>query len=593
MELEKKLCELKPIMLNCNKFSIYDYPESYTITELLCEFFTKINECIEICNKTIDLVTWLTNEGLKIEVAKKLDEWLKDGTLAELINEKLLKEINDKVSDLDTKIDAANLDLKPYKEGICILNSNMTIEDINNKLLDNYGTYIFRNGNYLVSPDSYIKVHSNNKNIYFEPDAYIKQTVPDSGKYVMLEIRNSESVNIYNPNIWGRMDTGSSATEWGYGIEITASKDIKVYYPKILSTTGDGIYIGYKWNEEFTNIKKTENIHIINPYIDGVSRNGITLASGNNIIIDNPICKNIRRKFPQSGIDIEPENGDRSIVHLDNITINNLYTENCDVGIITAHGLELLNTNVTVTNHHSRKCTANLFMAEWQPSGTFNYNNCKAIDTNRHGIIIGKKNNRSRLFVNDFVVEKRNESKYPSDEYASSCIVFDGIGGNNLGNISFNNIYILDIDNYMYSLFTKDGSSRYTNVSLNGLFGTPQAPTLRIYFITGLKMGNVNTSYDSTFGEINFNIGNVPTDSVISSELSAPTKRVFEPNLPDGIYETGTNRVNSQTFTVEFKTGLTVLGRDKNTFTSNKDGAYMQFKKHGNDIIILNMQNME
>lgn len=116
MELSKKLAELKPTMLNCNAFSIYDYPESYTITELLCEFFKAINGCIELCNKTIDLAEWLVNEGLSIEVSKKLDLWLQDGTLQELINEKIFKELNDKVNTNKNSIDTLNTEFTDYKQ---------------------------------------------------------------------------------------------------------------------------------------------------------------------------------------------------------------------------------------------------------------------------------------------------------------------------------------------------------------------------------------------------------------------------------------------------------------------------------------------
>ena len=116
MELSKKLAELKPTMLNCNAFSIYDYPECYSITELLCEFFKAINGCIELCNKTIDLAEWLVNEGLEIEVAKKLDLWLQDGTLQSIINEKIFKELNDKVNTNKNSIDTLNTEFTNYKQ---------------------------------------------------------------------------------------------------------------------------------------------------------------------------------------------------------------------------------------------------------------------------------------------------------------------------------------------------------------------------------------------------------------------------------------------------------------------------------------------
>lgn len=129
MEVSKKLAELKPTMLNCNAFSVYDYPESYTITELLCEFFKAINGCIELCNKTIDLAEWLVNEGLSIEVSKKLDLWLQDGTLQEIINEKIFKELNEKVDTNKNNIDTLNTEFTKYKQ-----DSNNEIELIKQNL---------------------------------------------------------------------------------------------------------------------------------------------------------------------------------------------------------------------------------------------------------------------------------------------------------------------------------------------------------------------------------------------------------------------------------------------------------------------------
>lgn len=91
-----KIEKLKPQDLHCNIFSVYDY-DSVSIQELLCLFFTKINQCIEISNYTLELAEWLVNQGLKEEVAKKLELWLVDGTLAEIINETIFKELNEKI----------------------------------------------------------------------------------------------------------------------------------------------------------------------------------------------------------------------------------------------------------------------------------------------------------------------------------------------------------------------------------------------------------------------------------------------------------------------------------------------------------------
>lgn len=97
----KHVSQLKPEHLNCNIFSVYDL-DGLTIQELLCQFFTKINQCIEVSNKTVDLAKWLVDEGLKQEVALNLTKWLQDGTLATIINEVIFNELNAKVKTIDS-----------------------------------------------------------------------------------------------------------------------------------------------------------------------------------------------------------------------------------------------------------------------------------------------------------------------------------------------------------------------------------------------------------------------------------------------------------------------------------------------------------
>src|SRR5699024_3158269 len=113
MDLNKKLEELKPYQLNCNVFDVYSY-NGLTMQDLLCQFFTKINECITVSNETIDLAKWLVNEGLEIEVVKKLMIWLEDGTLENIINVSVFNTLNEKISNLRSKIDKLNDNLTYY-----------------------------------------------------------------------------------------------------------------------------------------------------------------------------------------------------------------------------------------------------------------------------------------------------------------------------------------------------------------------------------------------------------------------------------------------------------------------------------------------
>ena len=103
MKISSKLSELKSVDLNCNVFDVYTY-DGLSMQELLCQFFTKINECIKVSNETIDLASWLVNEGLKIEVVNKLMLWLEDGTLENLINVNLFNTLNNKIDNIGKQI---------------------------------------------------------------------------------------------------------------------------------------------------------------------------------------------------------------------------------------------------------------------------------------------------------------------------------------------------------------------------------------------------------------------------------------------------------------------------------------------------------
>lgn len=83
--------------LNCSVFNSYDFDDCMSLNELLCRFFTKINECIEASNKSLTFLEWLYEVGLKQEVVTLLTDWKDNGTLAELISEQILTEIKQNI----------------------------------------------------------------------------------------------------------------------------------------------------------------------------------------------------------------------------------------------------------------------------------------------------------------------------------------------------------------------------------------------------------------------------------------------------------------------------------------------------------------
>ena len=101
--------KLKRYDLNCNIFDVYDY-DGLSMQELLCQFYTKINECVDFSNSTLNLCSWLVNEGLKEEVAEKLIKWLNDGTLNNIINTSVFNELNAKLGKIENVVNWINPD---------------------------------------------------------------------------------------------------------------------------------------------------------------------------------------------------------------------------------------------------------------------------------------------------------------------------------------------------------------------------------------------------------------------------------------------------------------------------------------------------
>ena len=61
---------LKSLEIN----SIYDFDNSFSINELLCKFWEKIEETINISNESIDILNWIKEQGVAAEIEKLITE---------------------------------------------------------------------------------------------------------------------------------------------------------------------------------------------------------------------------------------------------------------------------------------------------------------------------------------------------------------------------------------------------------------------------------------------------------------------------------------------------------------------------------------
>ncbi|MCI7602089.1 MAG: right-handed parallel beta-helix repeat-containing protein [Mollicutes bacterium] len=153
---------------------VYDFSEM-TNEELRCKFFQKLEECIDLCNNTSDILEWVKNEGLENEVIELLTLWEQDGTLANLIN---IDIFNNLKTELESKINK-KVDSETYETAVNTINSQLntinsqlnTITQENKKIVtlidsvDNIQTKInnatdqikFVKGEYTLTDDLYLK----------------------------------------------------------------------------------------------------------------------------------------------------------------------------------------------------------------------------------------------------------------------------------------------------------------------------------------------------------------------------------------------------------------------------------------------------
>lgn len=104
---------------------VYDFSEM-TNEELKCKFFQKLEECIDLCNNSSEILEWIKNEGVENNVKEILNTWKDDGTLKEIVNNYILNNLkNEIISEISKNL---NFSLKSFSDLTLITGGNAIIE---------------------------------------------------------------------------------------------------------------------------------------------------------------------------------------------------------------------------------------------------------------------------------------------------------------------------------------------------------------------------------------------------------------------------------------------------------------------------------
>ena len=198
----------------------------------------------------------------------------------------------------------------------------------------------------LINPKG-LSMNSNSQ-LFFQANSKLLMKPNAEKFYQLIDIKDIQNVSIYNPVLVGdRKKHLNNLGEWGMGISIKSSQNIKIYNHKISECWGDGIYIGRSSQAQ------PSGLQIIGGHLDHNRRNGISIVSGRDILLDKIVVSNTEGTAPMAGIDIEPNNNEDV---LENIKINSPVTYNnakAGIGIILIHliGKRQQNVDIKINGH--------------------------------------------------------------------------------------------------------------------------------------------------------------------------------------------------------------------------------------------------
>lgn len=235
--------------------------------------------------------------------------------------------------------------------------------------------------------------------------------------------------------------------QWRMGIEIRGSKNVQILGLTIQDTGGDGIYLG-----RGSLMNYNENVVIRHVTAQNNYRQGISVISAKNLLIENSIFKNTGGTAPRAGIDFEPNRPDE---RMENIIVRNSIFENNDgPGILvylsnlnnTSEKVSILLENIIVRGNPVGINFHYSSLSDDHPEGEIVVRNCMIEDATRFGIRVRNKNDDGAMQIRleDCILQNvaTNRVAHVDHLRLSVPIYFDS--QHDLHGVAFQNVVIVD-----------------------------------------------------------------------------------------------------------------------------------------------------
>ncbi|CAG5006512.1 hypothetical protein DYBT9275_03834 [Dyadobacter sp. CECT 9275] len=185
-----------------------------------------------------------------------------------------------------------------------------------------------------------------NKNILFEEGTLVEGmgTLANSEKMILMYQVKNITIKGINVTIKDNKANYTSG-EHRHIFSLEGVTNVMIEGIAANDSGGDGYYIGIGAEQRYS-----ENVRLTNISADNNRRQGMSIISGKNIVVTNPILTNTKGTNPAAGIDIEPNAADEI---LEDIRIINPVTRNNAGAGITINLQTFSNTNRVVNIHIS------------------------------------------------------------------------------------------------------------------------------------------------------------------------------------------------------------------------------------------------
>ena len=177
--------------------------------------------------------------------------------------------------------------------------------------------------------------------------------------------------------------------EWRHCLSIRSCTNVTVFGLTLADSGGDGIYLGVS-QRGVTNT----NVHIKQVVCDGNNRQGISVISAENLLIEDTVLKNTSGTPPKAAIDFEPNHASEKIV---NCVMRNCVAEDNDGGAYVFYlpnldgssapiSVQIENCVSRGTNSISAAITTSNNSPHGPSRGSIEFVNCTFKDTNTAGV---------------------------------------------------------------------------------------------------------------------------------------------------------------------------------------------------------------